>query len=78
MKVNLSSRFQEFDIMKIRYMNEIPSAIEIRAPLSHKRVNWDVQGWWSFYEFAFEAGFRFPVPKLVRKVFITSRLLQAN
>ena len=55
-------------MLKIRYMYQIPSVVEIHAPLPHERIDWDVQGWWSFYEFAFEAGFKFPVPKLVREV----------
>ena len=44
-------------MLKLRYMYQIPAAVEIRAPHSHERVDWDIQGWWSFYEFAFEAGF---------------------
>ena len=55
-------------MLKLRYMYQIPAVVEIRAPHSHERVDWDVQGWWSFYEFSFEAGFRFPVPRLVREV----------
>ena len=51
-------------MLKLRYMYQIPAVVEIRAPHSHERVHWDVQGWWSFYEFAFEAGFRFPIPRL--------------
>lgn len=66
LKENPSSAFKEFDMLKLRYMYQIPASVEIRAPLPHERVDWDVPGWWSFYEFAFEAGFRFPVPKLVR------------
>ena len=69
LKVNPGSCFQEFDMLKLRYMYQIPAAVEIRAPGSHERVDWDIQGWWSFYEFAFEAGFRFPVPRLMREVF---------
>ena len=68
MKVLLSSHFKEFDMLKIRYMYQITSSVEIPAPLPHERVDWDVQGWWSFYEFAFEAGFKFPMPKLMREV----------
>ena len=68
LKVNPGSCFQEFDMLKLRYMYQIPAAVEIRAPHSHERVDWDVQGWWSFYEFSFEAGFRFPIPRLVREV----------
>ena len=77
-KVNLSSLFQEFDMLKIRYIYQIPSAMEIHAPLPHEHVDWDVQGWWSFYEFTFEVGFRFPMPKLVREVVSSLRLLQAS
>ena len=42
LKVNPSSCFIEFDMLKIRYMYQIPSAVEIRAPLPHERVNWDI------------------------------------
>ena len=68
LKVNPSSCFQELNMLKIRYIYQIPSTVESRAPLPYERVDWDIQGWWSFYEFAFEAGFRFLVPKLVREV----------
>ena len=68
LKVKSRSCFQDFDMLKLRYIYQIPVAIEIRALLPHEQVDWDVQGWWSFYEFAFEAGFRFPVPRLVREV----------
>ena len=66
LKVNPRLCFQEFDMLKLRYMYQIPTTVEIRAPLPHELVDWDVQRWWSFYEFSFEAGFRFPVTKLVR------------
>ena len=68
LKVNPSSSFKEFDMLKLRYKYQISSSMEIRTPLPHEHVDWNVQGWWSFYEFAFEAGFRFPMPKLVREV----------
>ena len=68
LKVNPSSHFKDFDMLKIRYMYQIPSSVEIHAPLPHECVDWDVQRWWSFYEFASEAGFRFPVPKLMTEV----------
>ena len=38
------------------------------CPLPHERVDWDVPGWVSFYEFALEARFSFTVPKFVREV----------
>ena len=68
LKVDPSSCFQEFDILKLRYMYRIPAAMEIHAPLPHECVDWDIQGWWSVYVFAFEFGFRFLVPKLLREV----------
>ena len=34
----------------------------------YERVDWDDPGWVSFYEFDFEVGFIFLVPKLVREV----------
>ena len=71
LKVNPSSRFKEFDMLNTRYMYQIPAAMEIRAPLSPEHVDWDVQVWWSFYEFAFKASFRFLVPKLVREVVVS-------
>ena len=45
LKGNPGSCFQEFDMLKLRYMYQIPAAVEIRAPHSHERVGWDVQGW---------------------------------
>ena len=48
LKVNPRSCFQEFDVLKLRYIYQIPSTIEIRAPLPRDRVDWDVPGWWSF------------------------------
>ena len=68
LNVNPSSWFKEFDMLKIRYMYQLPTSVEICAPLPHERFDWDVHGWQSFYEFAFEVGFRFLVPKLVREV----------
>ena len=55
LKENPSSSFKEFDMLKLMYMYHIPSSVEIRAPLSHERVDLDVPRWWSFYEFAIEA-----------------------
>ena len=68
LKVNPGSCFQEFDMLKLRYMYQIPTDVEIHASHSHERVDSDAQGWWSFYEFAFEAGFKFPVPRLMREL----------
>ena len=39
LKENLSSAFKEFDMLKLWYMYQILSSIEIRAPLPHKLVN---------------------------------------
>ena len=49
-------------------MSQILASAEIRAPFPHKRVNWDVLGWYSFYKFASKVRFCFPMPKLVRDV----------
>ena len=43
LKVNPGSCFQEFDMLKLRYMYQIPAVVKIRAPHSHERVDWDVQ-----------------------------------
>ena len=42
LKVNPGSCFQEFDMLKLRYMYQIPASVEIRDPHSHERVDWDV------------------------------------
>ncbi len=42
LKVNPSSSFKEFDMLKLRYMYQIPSSVEVRAPLPHERVDWDI------------------------------------
>ena len=39
LKVNSGSCFQEFDMLKLRYMYQIPAVVEIRAPYSHERVD---------------------------------------
>ena len=39
LKVNPSSCFKELDMLKIRYMYQIPSLVEIHAPLPHERVD---------------------------------------
>ena len=36
LKVNPGSCFQEFDMLKLRYMYQIPAVVEIRAPHSHE------------------------------------------
>lgn len=45
LKENPSSTFKEFDMLKMRYMYQIPAFIEIPAPLPHKCINWDILGW---------------------------------
>ena len=42
LKVNRCSCFKNFDMLKIRYMYQIPSSVEIRALLPHACVDWDV------------------------------------
>ena len=39
LEVDPSSCFQKFDMLKLRYMNQIPVAMEIRAPFPHERVD---------------------------------------
>ena len=39
LKVNPRPCFQEFDMLKLRYMYHIPVAVEIRAPHSHERID---------------------------------------
>ena len=68
LKVNPSSHFQEFDMLKLRYMYQIPKAVEISAPLPPRARRLGHSRMGEFYEFVFEAGFKFPVPKLVREV----------
>ena len=55
-------------MLKLRYLYQILASVEICAPLRHERIDWNVLGWWSFYEFTLEVGFRFPMPKLLRGV----------
>ena len=45
LKENLSSCFKEVDMLKLRYMYQIPASKEICAPLPHEHVDWDVPGW---------------------------------
>ena len=39
LKVNPGSCFQDFDMLKLRYMYQIPAVVEIRAPHSHEPVD---------------------------------------
>ncbi|KAK0588999.1 hypothetical protein LWI29_008291 [Acer saccharum] len=52
----------------LRMIYGIPKSVELRAPLEHEQVDWDILDWTCFYEYTFRLGFRFPVPLLLRRL----------
>jgi len=54
----------------LRAIYGIPRSVELRAPLSNKRADWDIPGWTCFYEYIIRLGFRFPIPPLARRLLV--------
>ncbi|KAK0574357.1 hypothetical protein LWI29_022447 [Acer saccharum] len=67
---SLASLVTEDMLPGIRKIYGIPDDIELRAPREHERADWDILGWTCFYEYTFRLGFRFPIPQLVRRMFV--------
>ena len=65
---NPASRLNEELLTELKYMYNIPDAIEVRPPSPKERIDFRAPGWMGFYARPFRDGFRFPIPRLVREL----------
>ena len=62
---NPRSSVKNEDIKLWRYLNGIPSSMEIRVPTVYEWVDWVMPGWVAMYELMLKNGMRFPIPRLI-------------
>ncbi|KAK2649139.1 hypothetical protein Ddye_016628 [Dipteronia dyeriana] len=67
---NHGSVFADNDMDCLRAVYGILKFVELRAPIEHKRADWDIPWWTCFYEYNIRHGFRFLVSSLARRLLV--------